>query len=93
MFELLHHHLNPLLVPALRSTTAFFDYLLKQTEAVDRHTHLETAHPGGGLDQDDPGQQEQERAGNQAVDGLPVQEQAGVNRFSQAWRLVCRRQR
>lgn len=49
-------------------------------------TYLETEHPGGALDQDDPGQQEQKGVGNKGIDGLSVQQQVAAQSFSQG---VC----
>lgn len=49
-------------------------------------SYLETGHPGGALDKNDPGQQEEEGVGDQAVDRLSIQQQV----TEQSFRLCLR---
>lgn len=43
--------------------------------------HLQAAHVGGARDQREPGQQQQQRVGHQAVHRLSIQQQAAEHRL------------
>lgn len=55
---------------------------------IERQIYLEGDHLGGAFGENNPGQQEEEGVGNEAVHRFPIQEQARVDRLNQVLRLT-----
>lgn len=67
----------------------------QEVQVTEQRPHLQVAHVLAALGEDDPGQQQQQRVGHQAVHGLSIQQQTAVQVLQprRRLRLRCRRLR